>query len=138
MLKRVPLVIMVVAAFGGCGGSDDDDKGPVVPSEQRAILRTVEDLERASRQADAGTICREIFTNTLADAIRKAAGRSCPAEIRATLVSPKAQLSVGRRIKVSGSRATATVREQDGDTSRIFLRKQSGRWRIERIEPARS
>lgn len=137
MLKRVPLVVMVLAAFSGCGGSDDDN-GPVVPSEQRAILRTVEDLERASRQGDARTICRELFTKTLAHSIARAAGRSCAAEVRATLVSPTAQLSVGRRIKVSGSRATAIVREQDGDTSSVALRKQGDRWRIDRIEPAKS
>ena len=138
MLKRVALVLTVVAASGGCGGSDEEDNGPVVSGEDRAILQTVEQLEHASRQGEAGRICGEIFTQTLADSIRKAAKRSCRAEVRETLVSPDARLSVGRRIEVKGSRAQATVREQNGKTSTIFLRKQGGRWQIEGIQPASS
>jgi hypothetical protein len=139
MLKRVPLVVMVVAALGGCGGSDDDgEKGPVVPSEERAILQTVADLETASRQGDARRICDEIFTKTLADSIENAADRSCSAEVRATLVSPNMRLSVGRNIDVNGARAIATVREKGGDTSKVFLRKHGSRWQIARITPAKS
>jgi hypothetical protein len=139
MLKSVPVALtVVVAALGGCGGSDDGDKGPVVPSEQRAILQTVADLQTAGRQGDAGRICDEIFTKTLANSIQRAANRSCAAEVRATLVSPNMRLSVGRDVHVNGSRATATVREQNGDTSRIFLRKQGRDWQIDRISRAKT
>ncbi len=124
--------------MGGCGGSDDADEGPAVPDEQRAILRTIDDLQAASRQGNAHRICAEIFTKTLANSIRDVAKRSCEAEVRATFVSPDARLSVGRKIEVKGARARATVREQDGNTSTLFLRKQGARWKIERIKPARA
>lgn len=139
MLKRLPLLVMVVAGLAGCGGSDEEqDGGFVLPREQRAILRTVEDLQTASRQGDAGRICSEIFTKTLAESIRRAAKRSCKEEVRATLVSPDTQLSVGREIHVNGSNARATLRERNGDISTVFLRKLGQRWKIERIKPLRS
>jgi hypothetical protein len=126
------------ALLGGCGGDDDADEPRAVPGGERAILTTVDELQSASRRGDAKRICRDIFTETLATSIRRAAKRSCAAEVRETLTSPDARLSVGRDIKIKGSRATAIVREQDGATSKLFLVKRGPEWRIDRITPAGS
>ena len=131
---RILSVLAAAAALAGCGGSDQDEDAPAVSSDQRAVLGTIDALQTASRQGDAARICKEIFTEKLARSIRHTSGRSCEKEVRATLASPDAQISVGRRIEVDGSRATATVREQNGDTSTVFLLKEGDRWRIERIE----
>ena len=137
-LKVCAVVLMGPAAFGACGGADDAQQPPTVSSQQRAILNTIEGLQAASRGGDAEKICTEIFTEHLAQSIRKASNRSCEKEVRGTLTSPDADISVRRQITIRGSRATAVVREQDGNNSRIFLVKQGDRWRIERIKPVES
>lgn len=130
--------VTLVAALAGCGGSDEDEERPSVSGDQRAILATIEALESASRRGDADRICNELFTEALARSIRRTSGRSCAVEVRRTLTSPDTQLSVGRGIDVRGSSAVATVREKSGSTSRVRLRRDGDRWRIERIEPVAS
>ena len=137
-ILSVLAAVAAAAALAGCGGSDEDEQAPPVSSDQRAILDTIDALQTASRQGDAATICSDIFTDSLARSIRKASRRSCEKEVGETLVSPDAQIAVGRQIDVDGSRATATVRDQSGNTSTVFLLKTGDYWRIERITPAGS
>jgi hypothetical protein len=127
--------VAAAAALAGCGESKDAKPAPVASGEQRAVLGTIDALQSASRQGDADKICDEIFTETLAKSIRDASKRSCEKEVQRTLISPDAQISVGRQIDIKGSRATAMVREQNGNTSTVFLVKDGDRWRIERIKP---
>jgi hypothetical protein len=136
-LKALAATLTAVAALSGCGGADEPDDAPAVSDDQRGILDTVDALQSASRAGDARKICDEIFTETLARSIRKASKQSCQAEVRDTLTSPDAQLSVGQKIEVKGSRAKATVREQNGNTSTIELVKEGDRWRIERVIPVK-
>ena len=139
-------VLLAALAFAvalGCGSdhdqpAPDEQKVPAVSGEQRAILSTIDALQTASRRGDARKICSEVFTDRLAKSIPDPPNRSCETEVRETLASPDTQLSVGRQIDIRGSRATVTVLDQDGRTSRLFLVKASDRWRIDRIEPIKS
>jgi hypothetical protein len=140
MSSRTRTLAMVAAAaalagpLGACGGSSNrPDPAPAVLDDRREILATVDALQTASRDDDARRICHELFAASLAQSIRKSSKRSCEAEVSHTLTSPDAQLSVAREIDVKGVRATGTIREQNGDTSRVSFVKDSGRWRIERI-----
>ncbi len=122
----------------GCGGSDKEttagQKAPTtVFGDQRGILGTVEALQTASRNNDGQGICTDIFTAQLVRSIETTAKRSCVKEVSDTLVSPDAAISVGRDITVTGLRATATIREQNSNVSRLFLLKQDGEWRIDRV-----
>lgn len=138
-LLRFGAVAAAATALASCGGSDNAKPAPAaVSDDQRAILSTVDTLQTASRQDDAARICNDLFTPSLAQSIRRASRHSCQAEVRDTLTSPDAQLSVSRKIAVKGDRATATVREQDGDTSTVAFAKVDDRWRIERITPLTS
>jgi hypothetical protein len=135
MRTLLAMAVVGAAAMAGCGGSDEKEPPPTVSGDQRSILSTLDALQAASRQDDARKICRELFTKSLAKSIADASERSCEREVHATLTMPDAQLAVGRGIKIEGSRATATVEEQDGKRSKLSFLKEGGRWRIERIEP---
>lgn len=137
MLKILVAALTAAAWIAGCGGSDNKEQVPPVSNDQRAVLGTIDALQAASRRGDADKICNEIFTKTLAKSIRGASKRSCEAEVRATLASPDAQISVGRQIDINGTRARASVREQNGNTSTVFLVKEGDRWRIDRITRAK-
>ena len=135
---RLCAATLVAAAFaGGCGGSDDgkQESSSPVPGEQRGILSTLDELQAASRRGDAAKICGDIFTDELAKSIRDASKHSCVREVRETLTTPDARLTVERTIDVQGSRATATVSEHNGNTSKVSFVKDGDRWRIARIEP---
>ena len=138
ILKLLVAAVTAAGVLGGCGEPDDAQQAPPASGDQRAILSTIDALQSASRQGDADKICNEIFTETLAKSIRDASRRGCEKEVRATLTSPDAQISVQRQIDINGSRATAVVREEDGSTSTIFLAKDGDRWRIQRINPIKS
>jgi hypothetical protein len=138
LVTPVLAVLATSVPLAGCGGSDPEAPGEQKPDttvsgDQRGILGTVEALQTASRANDGKGICTDIFTAQLVRSIETTAKRSCVKEVSDTLVSPKAAISVGRDIEVSGVHATATIREQNNNVSKLFLLKQDGKWRIDRV-----
>jgi hypothetical protein len=127
-----------VAAIAACGGSHRQPARPTVSGSERGVLETMDALQRASRAGDGQAICGGIFTARLVRSVEAAAKRSCAKEVRQRLFSPAEQISVSRRIKVNGNAATALIREQNGHASTVFMLRQGGRWRIDRVVPARA
>jgi hypothetical protein len=127
------VALVVAAGVGACGGSDSGKPAPAVSGDQRGILATIDALQTASRRDDARHICQDLFAPSLAKSIRDASKRSCEAEVHRTLTTPDAQLSVQRKISITGSHATATIRERNGNTSAVAFVKLGGQWRISRV-----
>ena len=125
------VALFAVAPLGGCFGGGDDS------SDRDAVDQVMSDLETASQQGDGGRICDEIFTPKLAALVSKSSkSGKCATEVKAKLFSPKAKIDVEQIDVPDGSSATATVKEANGNVSRIFLVKQSGEWRIRSVTPA--
>ena len=138
ILIALPLISALLA---GCGDDEPATPGQASPSVsggQRGVLETIDALQTASRKGDGETICGDIFTAKLVRSVEAAAKRSCAEEVREQLFSPKAEISVSRDIKVNGGEATATVREQNGRVSKLFLVKHDGRWQVDRVVPRRA
>ncbi|MCA1707126.1 MAG: hypothetical protein LC808_29215 [Actinobacteria bacterium] len=129
------LAFAIAAMLGACGGGSEKKPPPPVSAQQRGVLDTVDKLQAASRGGDGEQICTEIFTTKLARSVEAAARTSCAEEVKRKLFSPQAELALGRDIRVSGERAVATVMEQTGKASTLFLVKQAGAWRIEKVKP---
>ena len=132
----------VVAAmvFGGCGGDGGGD-GPTaaekIAADQNAVRQVLSDLQTASRAGDGDRICTQIFTPKLANSVTTSArSGSCAKEVKAKLFSAKAALAVQNVDVTDPANATATVKEAIGNTSTVFLVKQSGRWRIRSVQAA--
>ena len=140
LASRVTLV--AVLALAGCGGSDDEppsaQERSTVSGDQRNVLATVDALQSASRDGDGKRVCDDLFSRALVQSVEAAAGQSCAREVRERLFSPDAAISVGRDIKVAGSRGTAVVHEQNGNVSKLSFVKQNARWRIDRVTPQNS
>ena len=147
-MLRFPLPIALslclapAALVAGCGGEDKpaprEQARPSVPDDQRGVLETIDALQTASRKGDGRAICGDIFTPQLARSVEAAAKRSCADEVKEDLFSPTTEISVGRDIRVSGGKASATVQEQNGQVSKLFMVKRDGRWQIDRVEPRRT
>lgn len=131
-------VLLAAAWLPACGSSDDGTstvKQPAVSGDQRGILAAIDELQTASRSGDGQKICAEVFTPQLARSIAKASRRSCSREVREKLFRADESISVERSFAVVGSKATAVIREQNGDVSTLHMLKHAGRWRIDRITP---
>jgi hypothetical protein len=125
------LALFAVVPLSGCFGGSDDS------SDRDAVDQVMSDLQTASQQGDGGRICDEIFTPKLAALVsRSAKSGKCASEVKAKLFSPRAKIDVEQIDVPDDSNATATVKEANGNVSKIFLVKQSGHWRIRSVTPA--
>jgi hypothetical protein len=134
--------VTVTVALAGCGGSDAASAqrtadANATKATNDAVNQVMSDLQAASLAGDGKRICREIFTPKLADSVTKSASNgSCAKEVKRKLFSRKTRLTVQTIAVSNAANATATVNEANGNTSTVFLIKQSGRWRIRSVQPA--
>jgi hypothetical protein len=134
------VVVTAAAGLAGCGSSSGDQPSGDTSSESgnsTAVKQVMADLQTASRAGDGKRICAQIFTPKLADSVTSsAASGSCSKEVKLKLFSDKAQIAVQNVDVPNAANATATIKEANGNTSTVFLVKQSGRWRIRSVQPA--
>jgi len=132
--------VAAAMVFGGCGGGDSGNEPTVAEktaADQTAVRQVLSDLQTASRAGDGKRICTQIFTPKLANSVTTSAkSGSCAKEVRAKLFSTKADIAVQNVDVTDAANATATVKEAIGNTSTVFLVKQSGRWRIRSVQAA--
>jgi hypothetical protein len=129
-------VVCVAAGNSGCGGDEAPKPTPMPNPERGAVIRVLADLQDASRAGDGKRICSDIFTVKLANSItRSSDSGSCAKEVRRKLFSPQTRFTVKSVVVAEPSDATAVVSEQNGNTSKVFLVKQAGQWRIRGVEP---
>ena len=136
----VAATVTMAVLLGGCGGDEpaaSDASASKVTVDRAAVRQVMSDLQTASRAGDGKRICTQIFTPKLADSVTtSAASGSCAREVRHKLFSRRAGLAVQSIIVSDPANATATVKEASGNTSTVFLVKQSGRWRIRSVQAA--
>jgi hypothetical protein len=127
----VAVAVAVVLVGRGQGGND------ATGSDQDAVRQVMTDLQTASREGDGQRICDQIFTPKLSNSVtRSSTSGSCAAEVKAKLFSPNTKIQIENVTVPDESNATVTVKEANGNTSTVFLVKQSGRWRIRSVTPA--
>jgi hypothetical protein len=137
-LRSTPVAIAAGLAIvvAGCGGSDNGGGGKNAKrfsGDQKKVAQVVDDLVAASHAGDANKICTQVFSPGLAKAVATRNKKTCAAAVQAQLVSPKEDITV-TSIRVQGSTAFLTVREQNTNVSQLSLVQQSGGWRINTIQ----
>jgi hypothetical protein len=133
------VAVLTAAALAGCGNASSGDKKATddKATDDKAVRQVMSDLQTASRAGDGKRICNQIFTPKLADSVTtEAKSGSCAKEVKKKLFSPNAQITVQNIDVPDPANATATIKEANGNTSTVFLVKQSGRWRIRSVQPA--
>jgi hypothetical protein len=138
-------VAVLTAALAGCGSGSSDNGSKKTPAvdpaakaaDNTAVKQVIADLQTASRAGDGKRICTQIFTPKLANSVTMSAkSGSCSKEVKKKLFSRKAQIAVQNVDVPNPANATAVIKEANGNTSNVFLVKQSGRWRIRSVEAA--
>jgi hypothetical protein len=134
-LVGILFVAVVVAAVVLAGRGQGNDNA--ASSDQDAVRQVMTDLQTASRTGDGERICNQIFTPKLSNSVtRSSTSGSCAAEVKAKLFSPSTKIQIENVDVPDESNASVTVKEANGNTSTVFLVKQSGRWRIRSVTPA--
>jgi hypothetical protein len=133
-LVGILLVAVAVAVVLVTRGAGDDDAGS---KDAVAVRQVLTDLETASREGDGERICNQIFTPKLANLVTSSStSGSCATEVKSKLFAPDAQIEIQSVNVTDESNATAIVKEANGNTSTVFLVRQSGVWRIRSVTPA--
>jgi hypothetical protein len=135
-----PTLIAIAAGLAvvavGCGGSDSSGGGSNAKrysGEEKKVAQVIDNLVAASHAGDANKICTQVFSPGLATAVAARNKKTCAATVQAQLVSPKEDITI-TSIRVQGSTAFLTVREQNKNVSRLSLVQQNGGWRINTIQ----
>ena len=89
--------------------------------------------EQLAEDEEFETMCTDLYTPALEEAIASEAGRSCPAELADELADTFVVDTEVREIEIRGTNATATY-EEAGDPGTFYLVEQDGRWLIDAIE----
>jgi hypothetical protein len=130
------MFIMAVAAMlapMGCSlGGDEEPQA--VSGAPKAIVATVDRLERAVAEGDYVTVCEKLFT---AAARRRSGGRECVAQMRSAaegLSRPSIEIE---KIEVNGDSAAVRVATEAEGQARVSdtlrLRRSAGRWLVEAL-----
>jgi hypothetical protein len=127
---------MAVVAFlapMGCSLGPDEEPKPV-SGAPKAIVATVEQLERAVADRDYATICDRLFT---AQARQRSGGKECVAQMRSAAEDVNDPTIEIQGIDLKGNRATVRVAtEAEGQarvTDTLQLRREGTRWLIEAL-----
>jgi hypothetical protein len=136
---RLTSAVVLAAALlaGGCGAATKDSTGDF-KGEARQVAVTIEDYQDAARKGDEEEICNDLLDASLVRAIEaqaKSGKGSCPDRLKDSLRDIDSFEITVKKVDVSGTRATATVRSegrQDDRTDTITLAKGGtpARWRI--------
>jgi hypothetical protein len=111
-VRRAALVgLLGPLSLVGCslGG---DEKAQPPRGATKAVVATVQALERATRRHDFRTICNSLFTDA---ARRRAGGRGCPRLLRSTGREVRRPSIRVLSIELRGRRATVRVRTRAAD-----------------------
>jgi Putative lumazine-binding len=123
----------VMLAPVGCSIGADEEPQPVT-GVPKAIVATVDQLERAVAECDYATICNKLYTAT---ARERAGGEECVSQTRSAaehVRRPKIEIQA---IEVKDERATVkvatTAQGQARVTDTLELRNTGGRWLVEAV-----
>jgi hypothetical protein len=122
-------------AVSGCGGGGGDEgkNEKNFSGDKKPVAAAIDQLVDASHAGDANKICTQVFTPGLATAIASRAKSTCVAVVQKQIVSPQEDITV-TDIRIQGSNALATVREQNKNVTRLSLVQQDDGWRINAIQ----
>jgi hypothetical protein len=130
-MRRIhgPLTLLLVAlALAGCT-TQQESSADRFQGAEADVAEVVDDLAAASRSGDGEEICTQIVTAQLAEEL--AAGDACKDEVEQALSDANDYDLEVRDVTVSGSTATAEVRQgDDGRTATLEFERGRDGWRV--------
>ena len=128
-MKRL-LAIIPALLLAGCGAAPaEPSSADKFQGEQRAVAQKVEELQDAGAKNEPQRICSDILAQALVQQL-EAAGADCTAEMRKAIEDADDYELDVRKVTISGSTATVTVRRgDDGPTQTMEFTREGDEWR---------
>ncbi len=133
------LVLALCAALAGCaqGGTTNTDSTKDFNGDQKAVAKTVEDLQTAAKDRKGTTICADLITAELRD---KISSTDCSKIVKDEIRETDEVDLIVKSVTVKDGTAVAQVDEKTSDDKKtrrtIEFEKAAGRWRISALPPA--
>ena len=134
-MRRSPLLlaILIAATLAGCASANQNTSAGDFEGAKRDVVQVIDDL-KGSR--DPEEICSRILTDEFAKSL-EADGHDCVAEVQATIRDTATTDMDVRDVAITGSTATAEVR-QDDLSATFELERDGESWRISSFGAAAS
>jgi hypothetical protein len=130
-MRSALALCLLALTLASCGATAKDSakdfKGP-----ERAVAATVEDLETAARDNDAGQACTKLFATGLL-ATLKATGTKCEDAVKDAFKDADIVDLTVDDVSIAGTKATVKVTSGTGSnkrTDRLGLEQAGTAWRI--------
>jgi hypothetical protein len=126
------LLVLIAATLTGCTTANQNASAGDFEGAERDVAQVIDDL-KGSR--DPEEICSRLLTDAFAKSL-EADGHDCVAEVQATLRDTASTDIDVRDVAITGSTATAEVRQDDLNAT-FELERDGESWRISSFgEPA--
>jgi hypothetical protein len=130
---RSGLALLVVAlGLSSCTGAAPRDSAQDFKGAERAVAKTVEDLEDAARNRDDDRACTKLLSDSLL-AAAKDEGIVCKTAVDDAFHDASSLDLTVEDVSISGDTATAKVTSGSGDdekTDTLVLEKAGAGWKI--------
>jgi hypothetical protein len=123
------LLVIAAALLVSACGTASKSSDVTFTGAQKDIADLVDKLATAGQRHDASTICNDILSNQVVTQL-KTAGGDCESEMKDAISDATDYDLQVRSVKITGSNATAQVRQGDkGKVSTFTFVKEGGGWR---------
>ncbi len=132
-MKRLLAVAVASLALAplamGCGAGQTDDDTDRFQGTDREVADKVEELQEAAEGNQAEDVCANVLSRRLVDEL-EAAGANCTREMEKAIEDSDEFDLVVQDVTVSGTQATAVVRQgDDGPETTMQFVREGGQWR---------
>jgi hypothetical protein len=129
MRRLLVLISAAALALSACGTSSSSSSDVKFSGAQQDVANVVDKLATAGRRGDAATICNDILAKQLLAQL-KTAGGNCETEMKNAIRDASDYDLQVRSVKVTGSNATAQVRQgKHGQVATFTFVKEGSAWR---------
>ena len=129
------LVVAVGGSVGGCGGASAGDSAKDFDGQERAVAKTIEDLEKAAVDDDAAKVCKQLLSDSLLAALKKQ-GTNCTTGVKEAFDDADSVELEVNDVTIAGGGQTATARVVSGrpgadkKTDVLKLERDGAAWKI--------
>ena len=124
------LLALLALPLAGCTTTGGATSAKKFSGPSADIASAVGDLQSAGNRKDSNKLCTQVLARSLVGSL-SSGGTTCKSEMDKALADADEFSLTVEDVTVSGTTATATVRNGDkGPTKKLQLVREAGRWKI--------
>ncbi len=134
-MRKASLLCLAAVVLAGCGGAPSDSTKEFKGEEQK-VAAVIEQIEKAARDDDPGTVCTKLFTDARL-AVLKEQGTNCKTAVNEAFKDADSLDLTVDDVTISGTAATAKVVSGSGSkekTDELDLKRDGTAWKVDSLK----